>query len=89
MSNYFLINPKEERLNQLREEALNQMKQEFFLMKFPEQKNCPWCVSEYTIIDDDFGQPVSFGLINYCFYCGRKLRRVSNGTKRQWSKERI
>jgi len=25
MSNYFLINPKEERLNQLREEALNQM----------------------------------------------------------------
>jgi hypothetical protein len=34
MSNYFLINPKEERLNQLREEALNQMKQEFFLMEF-------------------------------------------------------
>ncbi len=54
-----------------------------------EKSNCPWCVSEYTIIDDDFGQPVSSGLINYCFYCGRKLRRVSNGTKRQWSKERI
>ena len=34
MSNYFLINPKEERLNRLREEALNQMKQEFFLMEF-------------------------------------------------------
>jgi len=38
MSNYFLINPKEERLNQLREEALNQMKQEFFLMEFDEIK---------------------------------------------------
>ena len=38
MSNYFHVNPKEERLNQLREEALNQMKQEFFLMEFDEIK---------------------------------------------------
>jgi hypothetical protein len=34
MSNNFHVNPKEERLNQLREEALNQMKQELFLMEF-------------------------------------------------------
>ena len=38
MSNNFHVNPKEERLNQLREEALNQMKQEFFLMEFDEIK---------------------------------------------------
>ena len=38
MSNNFHVNPKEERLNQLREEALNQMKKELFLMEFDEIK---------------------------------------------------
>ena len=38
MSNNFYVNPKEERLNQLREEALNQMKKELFLMEFDEIK---------------------------------------------------
>mgnify|MGYP000871701083 CR=1 FL=1 len=33
MSNNFHVNPKEERLSQLREEALNQMKKELFLME--------------------------------------------------------
>ena len=33
MSNNFHVNPKEKRLDQLREEALNQMKKELFLME--------------------------------------------------------
>ena len=42
----------------------------------PEPKPCAWCKSEheYTIIDDDFGQPLRPSMIHYCFNCGRKLR---------------
>ena len=36
---------------------------------------CPWCKSEYTIIDDDFAKPVHENMINYCFYCGKELRK--------------
>lgn len=39
-----------------------------------EQKPCPWCKAEYTIIDDDFGQPLHPNFIKFCFYCGRKLK---------------
>jgi uncharacterized protein HemX len=35
---------------------------------------CAWCNSEYTIVDDDFCQPVLPKLIKNCFHCGRKLR---------------
>lgn len=37
---------------------------------------CSWCNSEYTIIDTDFGQPVPYKLINYCFHCGAKLEKL-------------
>lgn len=42
---------------------------------------CAWCKSEheYTIIDDDFGQPLRPSMIHYCFNCGRKLREDANG----------
>lgn len=42
-----------------------------------EEKNCPWCrpSSEYTIIDDDFGQPLHPKMIKFCFNCGRDLRK--------------
>lgn len=36
-------------------------------------KECPWCKSEYTIIDDDFGQPVHPKMIKFCWNCGRPL----------------
>lgn len=36
-------------------------------------KECPWCKSEYTIIDDDFGQPLHLKMIKFCFNCGRPL----------------
>lgn len=38
---------------------------------------CPWCKNEYTIytiIDDDFGQPLHPNMIKYCFSCGRPLK---------------
>lgn len=35
---------------------------------------CHWCDSEYTIIDDDFGQPIHPRMIRYCFRCGKKLK---------------
>ena len=34
---------------------------------------CPWCKSEYTIVDDDFGQPVHPHMIRYCWHCGSPL----------------
>ena len=44
-------------------------------------KPCLWCHNhkgktelKFTIIDDDFGQYVTEKLINYCPFCGRKLR---------------
>lgn len=42
-----------------------------------EEKDCPWCrpSSEYTIIDDDFGQPLHPSMIKFCFSCGRDLRK--------------
>ena len=38
-----------------------------------EWKKCPWCKSEYTVIDDDFGQPVHPKMIKFCWKCGRPL----------------
>lgn len=38
-----------------------------------EWKKCPWCKSEYTVIDDDFGQPVHPNMIKFCWNCGRPL----------------
>jgi hypothetical protein len=38
MSNNFHVNPKEERLNQMREELRERAKREFFLMEFDEIK---------------------------------------------------
>lgn len=36
--------------------------------------DCPWCSDkEYTIIDDDFGQPIHPKMIHYCFRCGKEL----------------
>lgn len=42
-----------------------------------EKTECPWCSprSEYTIIDDDFGQPLHPNMIKFCFNCGRELRK--------------
>lgn len=39
-----------------------------------DDKKCPWCKAEYTIIDDDFGQPVHPTKVRFCFNCGRRLR---------------
>ena len=36
-------------------------------------KGCAWCKAEYTIIDDDFGQPLIPKIIKHCFHCGKKL----------------
>lgn len=36
---------------------------------------CGWCNAEYTIIDDDFAQPVHPNLIKHCFHCGRELKK--------------
>jgi len=56
-----------------------------------ERKPCPWCRNvkkksqkhklEWTVIDDDFGQPVSFNLIHFCFACGRNLEDEADGAK--------
>jgi len=44
---------------------------------------CQWChilrkplnsaTIEWTVLDDDFCQPVTNKLIHYCFHCGRRL----------------
>ena len=50
--------------------------------KETDKKPCAWCKTEgeYTIIDDDFGQPLRPSMIHYCFNCGRKLREDNHGT---------
>ena len=44
-------------------------------------KSCPWCHNhkhktelQFSVIDDDFGRYVNNSMINYCPFCGRKLR---------------
>lgn len=36
-------------------------------------EGCAWCKAEYTIIDDEFAQPISQKMIKFCWHCGRKL----------------
>lgn len=42
--------------------------------------DCPWCNNgdrnnlEFAIIDDDFGQYVKSSMIEFCPFCGRRLR---------------
>ena len=43
-------------------------------MEKGKDKPCAWCKAEYTIIDDDFGQPVHPTKVKFCFNCGRRLR---------------
>lgn len=38
-------------------------------------KECPWCKAEYTIIDDDFGQPVHMNMVKFCWHCGKPLTK--------------
>lgn len=38
-------------------------------------KDCPWCKAEYTIIDDDFGQPVHPNMVKFCWHCGKPLTK--------------
>ena len=40
-------------------------------------KGCAWCNAEYTIIDDDFGQPIRPKMIKFCWHCGSKLGEES------------
>ena len=49
--------------------------------KETDKKPCAWCKTEgeYTIIDNDFGQPIHPRMICYCFRCGRKLREDDDG----------
>lgn len=44
-------------------------------------EGCAWCKAEYTIIDDEFAQPISQKMIKFCWHCGRKLEG-NNGQKR-------
>ena len=50
--------------------------------KETDKKPCAWCKTEgeYTIIDNDFGQPLRPSMIHYCFNCGRKLKEDNHGT---------
>lgn len=41
-------------------------------------EGCAWCKADYTIIDDDFGQPIRKKMIKFCWHCGRKLKEEHN-----------
>ncbi len=54
-----------------------------------ELKPCRWCCDgkgkpikkhklEWSVIDDDFGQFVPYGLVRFCPMCGRRLNDASN-----------
>lgn len=43
------------------------------------KQGCAWCKAEYTIIDDDFGQPLHPNYVKYCFYCGKKIEENNGG----------
>ena len=42
-------------------------------------KGCAWCKAEYTIIDDDFGQPIRPKMIHFCWRCGKRLEVEHDG----------
>jgi hypothetical protein len=41
------------------------------------EKGCVWCKGDwtdnFTVIDDDFGQPLTYRHVKFCPMCGRKL----------------
>jgi RNA polymerase subunit RPABC4/transcription elongation factor Spt4 len=44
-------------------------------------KHCPWCTDHkgrtdlnFSVIDDDFCQYVKNSMINFCPFCGKKLK---------------
>lgn len=43
-------------------------------------EGCAWCKAEYTIIDDEFAQPISQKMIKFCWHCGRKLEGNNEST---------
>lgn len=43
-------------------------------------EGCAWCKAEYTIIDDEFAQPISQKMIKFCWHCGRKLKGDNEST---------
>ena len=43
-------------------------------------EGCAWCKAEYTIIDDEFAQPISQNMIKFCWHCGRKLEGNNEST---------
>lgn len=48
-------------------------------------EGCAWCKADYTIIDDDFVQPIHKKMIKFCWHCGRKLEGAKNDTRR-WTR---
>lgn len=56
-------------------------RREELAMEAEAKELCAWCKGkgEYTIIDDDFGQPLRPSMVHYCFNCGRKLREEDHG----------
>ena len=43
-------------------------------------EGCAWCKAEYTIIDDEFAQPISQKMIKFCWHCGSKLEGNNEST---------
>lgn len=43
-------------------------------------EGCAWCKAEYTIIDDEFAQPINQKMIKFCWHCGRKLEGNNEST---------
>jgi hypothetical protein len=58
--------------------AIDFLLSKFFKIDSVIRKNkepCPWCNAEYTILDDDFGQPLHPHFIRFCFFCGREFEK--------------
>lgn len=51
------------------------------------QKGCVWCKGDwtdnFTVIDDDFGQPLTYRHVKFCPMCGRKLDGGGQGARKR------
>ena len=69
--------PYNKRIRILRAAVISVIKS-FYKVKSEDRKKkepCPWCNSEYSIIDDDFCQPLHTDFIRFCFFCGKEYNK--------------
>lgn len=74
-----------EELDRLKAEKGNKAKTEL------QNEPCAWCKGDWTdnfsVIDENFGQPLTYRHVKFCPMCGRKLRSPADEMEKNMKKE--